>query len=270
VRHGKILSLNRQGKFADFVPEGQADIWAILALGVDAKRKYLWATTAAMPESIDYSAASEGRSALLKYSLISGALLKRYDLPKDGKHALGDMTVSAAGDVFVSDGFGAVYWLDHRKDTLEILIGKGTFRSPQTPALSPDGGRLFVPDYTRGISVVDLATKQAKLLEHPKDVSLGGIDGLYLTGRTMIAVQNGTTPPRLIRMWLDASLTRILRWETMEANWPGLGAPTHGVVVGKKFYFIANSGWDRMADDGRVKPGATFEAPTIRVADLGH
>jgi hypothetical protein len=127
-----------------------------------------------------------------------------------------------------------------------------------------------VPDYSRGISVVDLATKQTKLLEHPKDLSLGGIDGLYLTGRTMTAVQNGTAPARLIRMSLDASLTRILRWETMEANWPGLGAPTHGVVVGKKFYFIANSGWDRMADDGKVKPGATFEAPTIRVVDLVH
>jgi len=268
VRRGKILSAARNGKITDFVPEGQPGVWAILALGVDAKRRYLWATTAAMPESIRYRAADDGRSALLKYSLDSGALLKRYDLKKDTKHALGDMTVSPAGDVFVSDGYGAVYWVDHLTDTLEILVDKGTFRSPQTPALSPDGRRLFVPDYSRGISVLDLASKQVKLLEHPKDLSLGGIDGLYLDGQTLIAIQNGTTPARLIRMSLDASLTRILRWETMEANWPGLGAPTHGVVVDRKFYFIANSGWDHMADDGKVKPGATFEAPTIRVSSL--
>jgi hypothetical protein len=39
-------------------------------------------------------------------------------------------------------------------------------------------------------------------------------------------------------------------------------------VVGREFYFIANSGWDRLAEDGTVKPGAAFEAPTIRVLTL--
>ena len=80
----------------------------------------------------------------------------------------------------------------------------------------------------------------------------------------MLAVQNGTTPPRLIRMSLDDSLARVIQWETIEANWPGLGAPTHGVIVGDQFYFIVNSGWDRMNDDGSVKQGAAFEAPQIR------
>jgi sugar lactone lactonase YvrE len=268
VRHHKILSLDAKGKFSEFVPDGQPDVWAILALHVDPKQRFLWATTAMMPESVGFTAAMDGHSALLKYSLDKGTLLKRYDLPNDTKHALGDMTISSAGDVYVSDGYGAVYWVDHRQDKLELLIGKGTFRSPQTPALSRDEHKLYVPDYSRGISVVDLATKQWKLLEHPKELSLGGIDGLYLTGKTLIAVQNGTSPPRIIRMTLHDSLTRVIGWDTMEVNSPELGAPTHGVVVGDKFYFIANSGWDRMANDGSVKPGATFESPAIRVSSL--
>jgi hypothetical protein len=53
-------------------------------------------------------------------------------------------------------------------------------------------------------------------------------------------------------------LRRSGRADTLEANWKGLGDPTHGVFVDGRFYFIANSGWD-------VKPGATFEPPTIRV-----
>jgi hypothetical protein len=264
VRHRKILVVRRDGKATDFVKEGQPNIWAVLALRVDSKRRILWATTAAMPESLGYQKSEDGRSALLKYSLDDGKLLKRYDLDTDTKHALGDMTVSSAGDVYVSDGFGAVYWVDHQKDELGTLIGKGVFRSPQTPALSPDEHRLFVPDYSRGISAVDLASKQVKLLEHPKELSLGGIDGLYLKDRTMIAVQNGTVPPRLIRMTLDDSLNRIVDWKIIESNWEGLGQPTHGVLVGDTFYFIADSGWDRLGDDGAVKPGATFESPTIR------
>ena len=266
VRHHKILSLDSNGKFLDFVPDGQPDIWAVLALHVDAKRRILWATTAAMPESIGYTAALDGRSALLKYSLDEGTLLKRYDVTTAGKHILGDMTVSTAGDVYVSDGYGEVYWVDHRHDKLEILIGKGNFRSPQTPALSPDERRLFVPDYSRGISIVDLATKQTELLEHPKELSLGGIDGLYLNGETMVAIQNGTAPPRIIRMTLDHAMTRVTRWDTLEANSPYLGAPTHGVLVGATFYFIANAGWDRMTNEGSLKQGAAFDSPTIRVS----
>jgi sugar lactone lactonase YvrE len=261
VRHSKILSIDKHGAGAEFA-HGE---WPILALGVDSKRRILWASTVAMPQGIGYRKEDEGRSALLKYSLDTGALLKRYDLKNDTKHALGDMTVSASGDVYVSDGeSGAVYWMDHAKDTLDVLVPTGVFHSPQTPALSADGRRLFVADYSRGIGIVDLATRQVKLLEHPKELSLGGIDGMYLSGRTLIAIQNGTVPERLIRMTLDESLTRVARWETLEANWPGLGDPTHGVVIGEQFYFIANSGWDHMADDGSVKPGATFQPATIR------
>jgi len=260
VRHSKILSMDKRGASAEFAHGA----WPILALGVDSKRRILWASTVAMPEGIGFKKEDDGRSALLKYSLDTGALLKRYDLENETKHALGDMTVGTNGDVFVSDGEGAVYWVDHRKDALEILMGRGIFHSPQTPALSDDGLRLLVPDYSRGISIIELRSRQAKLLKHPKELSLGGIDGMYLSGRTLIAIQNGTAPERLIRMTLDASLTRVLEWETIEANWPRLGDPTHGVVVGQQFYFIANSGWDRMADDGSFKPGAAFEPATIR------
>jgi hypothetical protein len=211
-----------------------------------------------MPEGLDYKAADEGKSALLKFSLESGKQLRRYDLPPGGKHALGDMTLSTSGDAYISDGYGVVYTVAHDRDNLEVLVGPGTFRSPQTPALSPDGRRLLVPDYSRGISRVDLATKQSKLVAHPPDLSLGGIDGMYLSGQTLIAIQNGTAPPRIIRMQLDAALTKIEKWDTLEANWKGLGDPTHGVFVAGRFYFIANSGWD-------VKAGGAFEPPTIRV-----
>jgi hypothetical protein len=264
VRHGKILALARDGASSEFLPEGAPDVWAIVALGVDATRRYLWATTAAIPGNVHAKAEDLGRTALLRFSLRDGALQKRYDLPRDGEHELGDLTVSPDGDVFVSDSQGPVYWVSHDEDHLQMLVSSGTFRSPQTPALSMDGYTLFVPDYSRGISAVDLRTKQVRLLAHPAELSLAGIDGLYLTGRAILAVQNGVSPARIIRMQLDSSLTRIEGFDVLESNWAGLGEPTHGVVVGGRFYFIANSGWDRLGDDGQVKPGAVFEFPAVR------
>jgi hypothetical protein len=35
-----------------------------------------------------------------------------------------------------------------------------------------------------------------------------------------------------------------------------LGDPTHGVIIGNDFYYIANSGWDVIDDQGNLKPGA--------------
>ncbi len=218
-----------------------------MALAADVRRRWLWAT------SVD-----NGHSALLKFHLDSARLLRRYDLPAAEKHELADMTLSPAGDLYISDALGALYLVDHTRDRLELFLGPGAFRSPQTPALTPDGRRLFVPDYSRGISVVDLAARTWKLLPHPPDLSLGGIDGMYLSGQTLVAIQNGVAPARLIRMRLDPALTRILTWETIEANWPGLGDATHGVRAAGHFYFIANSGWD-------VKPGVPFEPATLRL-----
>ena len=50
-----------------------------------------------------------------------------------GKHSLGDMTLSDAGDAYVSDGLGSVYEVDHEQDRIELLFAPGTFRSPWTP-----------------------------------------------------------------------------------------------------------------------------------------
>jgi len=263
VRHHKILAVSQDGKVSDFLAEGAADIWGVQSLGVDSRRGYLWATTTAMPEAASLPA-DRGRSAVLKYSLKTGVLIKRYDLPRDAEHALGDMTLSPGGDVFVSDGHGPVYWIEQGADDLRVLVPSGVFRSPQTPALSADGRTLLIPDYSRGISLVDLMTRQTRLMPHPKDLTLAGIDGLYRIGHRLIGIQNGTSPARVIRMNLNDSDSEIVSWETLEANWDGLGVPTHGVMAGGHFYFIANSGWDRLADDGSLKPGVVFESPVIR------
>ena len=243
VKRRKILALSKGGAFSDFVPAAEGPV---MALAADSRGRVLWAT-------VD----EDGKSAVLKYHLDSGKLLARYDPPAGTKHEFGDMTLTPAGDAYISDGLGSLYRVEHTAGRLELLFPPGTFRSPQTPAATPDGRRLFVPDYTRGIAVVDLAGKQVKLLPHPPELSLGGIDGMYLSGTSLVAVQNGTAPERLIRMTLDSSLTRVVSWEVIEANWQGLGDPTHGVLVGDQFYYIANSGWD-------VKPGGVYEPATIR------
>jgi hypothetical protein len=184
---------------------------------------------------------------------------------------LGDMTVSPDGAAYVSESLrGAVYVIHGPSGSLETLVPEGTFRSPQTPAMTPDRTRLLIPDYVLGIAIVDLSTRHVTWLGHRRDVALTGIDGLYVSGHALIAVQNGTQPERVIRAELDDGMTRVETSQVLQQNTPGLGDPTHGVVVGRDFQFIANSGWDRVDDSnpaGRLLPGASPRIMRIHLSE---
>ena len=267
VRHRKILAVTRRGAVSEFVGEGKDGLWAVLALAVDSPRRRLWVSTAALPPALSLTAADAGRSALLRFDLDSRKLVKRYELPAPApgeEQNLGDLTLDGAGNVFVSEGgSGVLYTVSSKEDSLQPLVGAGTFLAPQTPAATPDGKRLFVADYTLGIAVVDLRTRQTRWLPHPNDLALNGIDGLYLAGRSLLAVQNGTKPNRVVRLRLDRTLSRITSWDVIESGSPQLGDPTHGVVVDGEFYFLGRTGWDRLGDDGALKEGSAFEAPVV-------
>jgi hypothetical protein len=81
--------------------------WPVMALRVNARRRILWPATGWLAHCQQCDAADRDKSALLAFHLDSGALLKRVDSPVKG--LLGDMTISRAGDLFVSEGsYGAV------------------------------------------------------------------------------------------------------------------------------------------------------------------
>jgi hypothetical protein len=94
---------------------------------------------------------------------------------------------------------------------------------------------------------------------------------LTLDARSCGRQRPGWKPSRAFGPATTASLqcsnspNEIDRFEVLEANWTGLGDPTHGIVVGNDFYFIANSGWDRVGENGAFKPGAAAEIWKLRL-----
>jgi len=61
-----------------------------------------------------------------------------------------------------------------------------------------------------------------------------------------------------VRFQLDKSLTQVESESIVERSTPTLGDPTHGVIVNGSFYYIANSGWDMIEDDGTPKAGVVL------------
>ncbi|HEX5226784.1 MAG TPA: hypothetical protein VFW44_03705 [Bryobacteraceae bacterium] len=232
--------------------------WPVLALRMDERRGILWAATGWLAHCEHCSAGDKDRTALLAFDLNSGALRKRIESPVPG--LLGDMTISRNGDLYVSEGIhGAVLRLRAGANQLERLDVAGEFASPQTPALSADEKTLYVADYVRGIAAITLPTRAVRWLEPADGFALSGVDGLYVYRNSLIAVQNGTNPARIVRFSLD-----LQKQEILEANAPYLGQPTHGTLAADTFYFIANTGWDQYDDNGKRNAGAPPVVSTVR------
>lgn len=247
VQHGGIYVLSASGDLKLFA--SSPDHWPMFALKVDSRHRRLWATEVALSGFKSVPRKDWGRSTVLEYDLDRGTLLARIEGPKHS--ALGDMALTHDGKPIVSDGDGGgVYQLT--KGNLRRL-DHGNFVSPQTPTQCPGSDILFIPDYARGIGAMDPRTGRVTWFSSDGRHALAGIDGLYCQGQVLFAVQNGTSPQRVIAFDLDRTRTHITgeRIVDKRAN----GDFTHGVFVGDAFLYIADSGWNGIDEHGVAKPG---------------
>ncbi len=236
------------------------------ALGVDARHHRLWVTiaTVAQADGCGEGSAKDERTALLALDLRTGHVVQRIEAGLPG--VLGDMLVADDGTVIVTEStHGAVLRLRPGATAFDRLDVAGDFVSPQTPALAADGRTLLVPDYARGVAQIALdgCPCAARWPANGAAVFTAGIDGFVRDGASWLAVQNGTSPSRVIRFSNDFANQRVL-----ESGTPGFGEPTHAVVVGRSLWFIADVGWDRFEDSGRRKSGARPSQAELRSLTL--
>jgi hypothetical protein len=253
--------------------------WPTLAVSSDATRNLIWMTASAMPGFAGFPKEDGGKAELLAIDGKTGKVLRRFDPATGSAAVLGDMSVARDGTVYVSDSIGGGVYRVRGELTNSKLekIAEGLF-SPQTPALVRDGKRLFVADYPMGIAVVNLSRTSEtpahvksppqtpvrfEYLRHPANVAVTGLDGLYLYEDSLIGIQNGTEPARIIHYHLNHAQTEIVSAEVIEQSTERLGEPTHVVEAGGWFYITANVGWDKIDDSGKLKPGHQFSLPVL-------
>lgn len=272
VLERKIVRVDSEGKCSGFA--ASPSHWPMLALKIDSERRLAWATEAAIDGFTAAPKSDWGRSAVLCFNLDSGALVHRLEGPAHS--ALGDMVLDREGNPIISDGDGGgLYRVAGER--LEEINGKD-FISPQTPAMLPDGHHAFVPDYVRGIGIEDLDRGRVAWLgknggaggDGARSYALTGVDGLYFDRGALLAAQNGTSPERVVRLQLNRELTEVVSEETIERATPTLGDPTHGVIVGDSFFYIANSGWNNLDEHGEVKAGARLSRARVMRFALGR
>ena len=237
------------------------ELWSVLAIAVDSRRRVLWAASSAMDQTRGIDDKDIGRTAIFKYDLDRETLLSRYELPRSKvKRSFGDLLISANGDVYISESMeGGIYRVADNK--LESFVAPGTFASPQGMAWHDHRKWLYVADYSLGLLRVDMQSRATEWLPPPADASLLGLDALARFGDKLIATQNGINPHRVVEISLN-SQGQVKGVSRLEANHPRHREPTLGVVVDGDFYYVANSQWE-LFGRGKVPPVEQLSAPLI-------
>jgi sugar lactone lactonase YvrE len=269
VRHRTIAVISADGATRYLWKRDRSDLGAMLGVRVDTTRGVLWATTSGIQQMAGFALGDTAISALLRIRISDGVIEQRWNLPAaPGGHVLGDLAVGRHGDVFVTDSNEPVlYRLRPGASVLEG-IRSPLFHSLQGMAPTPDGRVVYVADYSVGLLRVDLATSTISRIADAPSSTTVGCDGIAWDRGSVVAVQNGVSPARIMRFQLDASGTRIQRAEVLDRNSSVADEPTIGAVVGREFVYVANSQWDKHDDKGRRIPLRPLTAPVFLAVPL--
>ena len=173
------------------------------------------------------------------YTPASAGLLNDLDLLPDGRVAVTD---SIAGTVYLLDPSEA-------SPSLRPLLPAGSFEGPNGIVTLADG-RLVVADF-HALWLVDpsaAAPLRKRRLTTPGGRYLGGMDGLARDGGHIVAIQNLVGRGRVWRFRVDAAAAHVDDLQLLLRQHPDLRNPTTGVVVGRRFLFVADPNLQVFAD----------------------
>jgi sugar lactone lactonase YvrE len=232
----------RSGALLKFTSDDDA-LDGVFRIALSADRRTLWASTATVGAMTGPDAEDGKRTALVAIDPATGRVRARYAVPADGRpHLLGDFAIAADGSLYATDSLSPIIWrLPAGGTALEPWLESDEFLSLQGIAFASDGRSLYVADYANGIWRIDPVAKTIALLTAPANATFFGIDGLQPVTGGLIAVQNGISPQRILRIEPAAdgpSPARIIA-----AGDPAMTDLALGQVFNGRFHFIGNSGW---------------------------
>ena len=270
VREGKVYRVGKDGKLEEFIaPTAENGLWGVYAIAVDAENDALYVASTNSVYFKGFKQEDFGKAGVFKFALSSGKLVAKYLLAADKEaRTLSTIAVGKNGQVFAADGVrNVIYRVD--SGALKIMVENPKLTSIRGLAVSGDGKKLYFADYSLGIFGVDLGAGKGFDLAYPADrLVLGGIDGLYWYDDALVAIENGMSPKRVIRLRLDADGRSVAHVMPLDAANPAFALPTYGTVDGDSLYFVANSQKSLYDQYGVLKDASKLEATKVFRSDL--
>ncbi len=243
VREGKIYLSDKNGKLKEFIsPADGSGLWSVYAMAVDSSRDLLYVTSSSSLYFKGFRQEDFNKTGIFKFKLSTGKLLEKILMPSDKfTHTLSSITVGKNGAVFVADGLrNEIYTIEGNQ--LKLVVANPKLTSIRGLAVSDDGNTLYFADYTYGLFGADLKAGTGFPIAHDTaHLVLGGIEGLYWYDGTLVAIENGMWPKRIVRLSLTKDGKGINKMMPLDVANPAFDIPTTGTIAGDGLYTIANS-----------------------------
>ncbi|MBT1698825.1 hypothetical protein KK083_18170 [Fulvivirgaceae bacterium PWU4] len=266
IHRSKIVRVDEKGNSRDFTTDGQDGLTSVFGIKVDAAKKVLWACAAPVPQMEGFD--STHTPAVFKYDLRTGKLLTRYSPRVPKQPIFGDLVLSSKGIVFIPDSRNnIIFTVNERSGQLEPYFTSPEFWNIQGITFSDDGKYLFIADYIKGIFRLDMQNKTLTFLPADFPLSLKSIDGLTYYNNSLVAIQNGVTPMRVTRYYLNDTHDRLTSYSIIDRAHPAFNEPTTGCRINDTFYYVANSLWSGYDKANKLKP--TNELQDVVILKVG-
>jgi|GEM_PF-357548 len=229
-----------------------ANAGSLAGIALDAPRGLIWVASGVVHQTPDPDTAFRGVIALDRITL---AERRRVAAPRGA--TISDIAIGPDGTVYGSDPLGGgVYSATISQSAMQAFIAPGTFRSPQGIAVRRDNSSLYISDYRYGLAQVMLRSRHVYRMRAAEPMLLDGVDGLWLHGNHLIAVQNGLRPHRITSFELGEGIGVIASHRVLERANPAWIEPLGGAITGDTLYYIGNGQWDFYDQGGAVAVGA--------------
>lgn len=269
ARDGGIYRVGADGKLQGFIKaDATNQLWSVYALAVDAKHKRLWVATTSVMHFKGFDADNAGKAALAEFDLASGKLLHRYPLERPGNVFLSALALAPDGTVYAADGVHKVVYSVQQGKLVEVLANP-KLNDIRAITVSGDGKTLYLADTLMGIFGYDLEDKSAFGLGYnPDGLVLPGIVGLYWYDGTLVLVEPGMQPARVMRLTLSEDGRSVAKAMPLDVAQPEFTRLDGGTVAGDKLYFIANGQAAKYDSHGLLRDGAVLEPVAIWESNL--
>jgi len=237
MRTGEVFVFDAAGNLSKFAEVARDGPLAAIGMTVDAGRGQLWVVASSFFLTEGFDDEAPTLSGVFGFDLDTGEARGTY-LRDDVEFGFNDVTLAPDGTLYLSGGsLGRLVPGDGA--AIELLSTSEPVFGSNGIVVTPDGQRLVTSAYPSGLAVVELTGGATRFLSAPEDLTLYGIDGLYLYEGDLVGVQNGARPWRLMRFRVNDDWTAVTAATTLEFGSPAIA--TTGAIEGERIHYLAQA-----------------------------
>ncbi|PRX53938.1 hypothetical protein [Flagellimonas meridianipacifica] len=247
VYHGELLKYNTKKNEVVVVKEFDLPV---LALASKPDSYSVWVSTAKIHQSKKKGIPSNTPE-IVEIDALKGKLKSR--VPLDDDFVAGSMVFDKDDNLYISNSSKSeIIIIDTKTNTIKQKLPVDDGFNLQGITIDLDRNILYVADYIKGVAKVDIANDYQITWFQSDSFLLKGIDGLaHVKGNKLLAIQNNSSPKRVIQLSVNGSAIETVR--LLDNNLNTTSEPTNGKYYEKLgFLYIANSSWPHYNKNGEA------------------